>query len=128
MGHLQAVLEEIQAEYERGTCCGGGRLPESQGPCVPKEGGGGPREDAKDCEEDQKHDPVHSPGHYKRGAIESIDAIDSALEGLVGREAYYTGSACKYLYRWKFKGTPVQDLKKAQWFLSRLLCYIESRK
>jgi len=70
-------------------------------------------------------DPVNHPSHYTRGQVESIDAIDSALEGLDGREAYYTGAAMKYLFRWKFKGAAAQDLAKARWYISRLLCYIE---
>lgn len=65
-------------------------------------------------------DPVERPRHYNQGAIECIDAIASAVSELKGMEAYCTGNAIKYLWRWKHKGGK-QDLWKAQWYLKRLL-------
>lgn len=56
-------------------------------------------------------DNVDHPAHYTAGNIECIDAIESAVAGLVGMEAYCTGNAIKYLWRWKKKGK-VEDLKK----------------
>ena len=51
---------------------------------------------------------------------ECIDAVDAAISDLEGVEAHYTASAIQYLWRWKSKGG-VEDLQKAQWYVSRLI-------
>ena len=66
-----------------------------------------------------KNDPIN-PSHYKRGGIECIDVIRAATVGLTGEEAYCTGAALKYLFRWKQKGGH-EDLRKARWYLNRML-------
>ena len=63
-----------------------------------------------------------NPSHYRKGNVECIDAIEAAVIGLDPMEAYYTGSAIKYLYRWKNKGG-VNDLKKAKWFIDGCISY-----
>ncbi len=65
-------------------------------------------------------DPVNHPDHYTAGKIECIDAIEAATSGLLGIEAMCTGNAIKYLWRWKRKGG-VEDLKKARWYIDRLI-------
>ena len=62
---------------------------------------------------------VAHPSHYTAGKIECIEALQSALVGLKGMEAFCTGNAIKYLWRWKHKGG-VTDLKKAAWYIDRL--------
>ena len=64
-------------------------------------------------------DKVNSPEHYTKGAVECIDAIKAATEGLTGFEGYCTGNAIKYIWRWKHKNG-VEDLKKAHWYIKRL--------
>ena len=65
-------------------------------------------------------DNVNHPSHYTQGKIECIDALDAATQGLVGLEAVCTANAIKYLWRWKYKnGT--EDLRKAQWYINKLL-------
>lgn len=66
-----------------------------------------------------KDDKVNHPAHYTSGEIECIDAIESAL-GKEGFDAYCTGNAIKYLWRWKHK-RGVEDLKKAEWYLKKLI-------
>ena len=66
------------------------------------------------------NDPVNHPTHYTQGGIECIDAIAAALTGLSGEEAYDTGAAIKYLWRWKHKNG-AEDLKKARWYIDRLI-------
>jgi hypothetical protein len=62
-------------------------------------------------------DPIN-PSHYKQGGIECIEAIKAATgEGFVG---YVWGNVLKYLWRWPKKGG-VDDLKKARWYLDRLI-------
>ena len=62
---------------------------------------------------------VDHPSHYNNGGIECIDAIESATEGLTGIEAFCTGNAIKYLWRWKHKNG-VEDLDKAIWYINKL--------
>lgn len=69
--------------------------------------------------DENKNDPVNHPAHYTKGGVECIDAIKSAISDLVGIEAFCTGNAIKYLYRWKDKGGK-QDLEKAKWYINRL--------
>jgi hypothetical protein len=62
-------------------------------------------------------DPIN-PSHYKQGGIECIEAIKAATgDGFIG---YVWGNVIKYLWRWPKKGG-VDDLKKARWYLDRLI-------
>lgn len=63
---------------------------------------------------------VNHPSHYNQGGIECIDAIASATASLSGNEAFCTGNAIKYLWRWKQKAGGT-DLEKARWYIDRLL-------
>lgn len=71
-----------------------------------------------------KADNVNHPAHYTAGSIECIDAIEAATTGLSGPEAYGTGQVIKYIWRWKRKNG-VEDLKKARWYLDRLISKLE---
>lgn len=64
-------------------------------------------------------DPIN-PDHYQRDGMECIDAIKAAVQNLTGAEAYCTGSAIKYLWRWKEKGGK-DDLNKAIWFIKDMI-------
>ena len=59
--------------------------------------------------------------YYSHGRIEAIDAIESACTGLSGFEGFLTGTVLKYMFRWRWKGTALADLKKAQYYLDRLI-------
>lgn len=63
---------------------------------------------------------VFNPKHYTMGNIECIDAVESAVSGLEGIEAFCTGNAIKYLWRWKYKNG-IEDLEKAKWYIDRLI-------
>ena len=66
-------------------------------------------------------DPVNHPSHYTAGGIECIDAIAAALTCQKDpMEAWLTGQVLKYLWRWPLKNG-VEDLKKARWYLERLI-------
>ena len=69
--------------------------------------------------EEDKPDPVNNPNHYQ-GKVEAIDCIEAAVGGLPGEAGYLTGNVIKYMYRWH-KKNGVEDLKKAQWYLNRLI-------
>jgi hypothetical protein len=65
-------------------------------------------------------DNVNSPSHYNTGQIECIQAIEAFLntEQLQG---YLSGNCFKYLWRHTYKGKPVEDLNKCQWYLDKLI-------
>jgi hypothetical protein len=63
-------------------------------------------------------DNVNKPNHYRQGAVECIDAIQSALTPEEFR-GYCKGNALKYVWRERHKGGE-ESLRKAQWYLDRL--------
>lgn len=65
-------------------------------------------------------DMVNQPPHYTAGKVEAIEAIEAATIDLIGLEAFCTGNAIKYLFRWKKKGGH-EDLRKAIWYIKRIL-------
>ena len=64
-----------------------------------------------------KDDMVNHPPHYNNGSVECIDGIQAALGD--GFQAYCRGNAIKYIWRADYKGTPVEDIKKAIWYLNK---------
>jgi len=58
-------------------------------------------------------DPVNHPEHYKVGGIETIDFIEAKSL------SYNLGNVVKYLTRADHKGNKLEDLRKAQWYLTR---------
>jgi len=65
-------------------------------------------------------DNINSPSHYTKSKIEAIDYIRDSMP----REAYLgylEGAVKKYLHRFHHKGHPLEDLKKAQWYLNKLV-------
>lgn len=70
--------------------------------------------------EEKAADSVESPSHYRAGKVECVDALDSATVGLNGVEGFHIANVIKYVWRWKFKNG-LEDLKKARWYLDRLI-------
>lgn len=66
-------------------------------------------------------DPVNHPAHYNAGKVETIDYIMQVAKTYPGDEAVLVGNVLKYVSRAQLKGKKVEDLKKAQWYLNRLL-------
>tara|TARA_R100001443_G_scaffold12922_2_gene22785 strand:- start:494 stop:733 length:240 start_codon:yes stop_codon:yes gene_type:complete len=71
-------------------------------------------------------DEVNTPKHYSANLklikgiqIECIDAIEAQLNKEEFR-GYLKGNIAKYLWREKLKGGVI-SLKKAQWYLKRLI-------
>lgn len=72
-----------------------------------------------------KKDMVNHPNHYQsKSGLEAIDVIEAFCDGLEGIEAFCTGNALKYLCRWNSKNG-IEDLKKAEWYLKRLIRHME---
>ena len=64
-------------------------------------------------------DPVNHPSHYTQGRFEVIDVIEDTL-GADSFRGYCLGNVIKYTLRHEYKGG-TEDLRKAQWYLNRLL-------
>ena len=71
-----------------------------------------------------KFDPVEKPAHYNQGGIECIDYLKDNLGS--GFSFYLEGNVKKYLHRWRYKNAPVEDLRKAHWYLERLIKEVDS--
>lgn len=61
---------------------------------------------------------VNHPDHYTYSSIETIDMIESMTAE--GFHYYLEGNILKYLARYRHKNG-IQDLKKAQWYLNKLI-------
>ena len=71
-------------------------------------------------------DMVNSPPHYNSGDIECIDAIKESMT-LEAFKGYLKGNIQKYIWRYEAK-KGVEDLKKAQWYLNKLIKTLEKTK
>ncbi len=69
-------------------------------------------------------DNVNSPEHYTAGGIETIEVLKAKLT-TEEFEGYCRGNIIKYITRSKHKGKEVEDLKKAKWYLQRLIDTVE---
>lgn len=66
-------------------------------------------------------DNVNHPAHYTAGQIEVIDLIENVVGTMTDPvAAFLTGQVLKYVCRWDKKGG-AEDLKKAEWYLKRLI-------
>ena len=66
-------------------------------------------------------DLVDHPPHYTASdSIECIEALEAQLNTDEYR-GYLRGCCIKYLWRCMLKGKPLEDLKKCQWYLNRLI-------
>jgi hypothetical protein len=64
---------------------------------------------------------VNHPNHYNQGKIEVIDAIEEWGLG------FNDGNVVKYVSRYKHKERPLEDLKKAKWYLEREINRLEKK-
>ena len=70
-----------------------------------------------------RFDSVSKPEHYNNGGVECIDAIEGMLnhDEYIG---YLRGNSLKYRWRYRYKGKPIEDLRKAEWYENRLMNYL----
>lgn len=62
-------------------------------------------------QESETEDPVNSPEHYRWLPVEVIEITEHFN--------FRLGNALKYIMRADHKGKPIEDLKKARWYLDR---------
>ena len=63
---------------------------------------------------------VNHPQHYNVGKIEVIDFVEA------WQLDFCAGNAVKYIVRSPYKGSPLEDLKKARWYVDRLIQQYEA--
>lgn len=68
-------------------------------------------------------DVINNPVHYQ-GTIECIDCIQASMPAKEF-QGYLRGNIMKYVYRYEDKNL-VEDLKKARWYLDRLISFHEN--
>lgn len=83
--------------------------------------------EAKCCEVEPDADMVNHPSHYTQGGIECIDALKAATVSKTGIEAVCTANAIKYLWRYEEKNG-IEDVKKARWYIDRLIIELEEKE
>jgi hypothetical protein len=76
----------------------------------------------------QQADMVNSPAHYADSSIETIDYIVDVL-GEFEAISYCHGNIIKYTGSrlWK-KGNPIEDAKKARWYMDKMIELMEKTK
>lgn len=73
---------------------------------------------------DQSPDDVNHPAHYiTESGMEAITVIEAFTGDAM---TWSMGNVLKYICRWKKKGG-LKDLKKARWYLDRLIGIVEER-
>ena len=70
-------------------------------------------------------DSINHPNHYLQNGKETLDTIKD-ITG-TGFESYIVGNIAKYISRYKFKNG-VEDLKKAEFYLKRLIAEVEEKE
>lgn len=73
-----------------------------------------------------KPDMVRHPQHYNQGKVECIEAMAAATVNKRGIEAICVSNVIKYLFRYETKNG-LEDVKKAQFYLNRLIKELESK-
>jgi hypothetical protein len=75
-------------------------------------------------DEDAVNHPAHYAGHpaFCEQCEKQIECIDVA-EHL----SFNIGNSLKYLWRHGMKGDPIEDLKKAQWYIEREIHRLEKK-
>jgi hypothetical protein len=78
---------------------------------------------------DAINDMVNHPPHYNAGKIETIDVIEDIGQHYESPvHAILAGNVIKYISRAPLKGDYLESLKKAQWYLNRLVAKAESEQ
>lgn len=77
-----------------------------------------------DVKQHEYEDVVNKPAHYGDGEIECIVYMKDNMDHMMFM-GYLEGNAKKYMHRYRYKGKPVEDLRKARWYLDRLITEME---
>jgi hypothetical protein len=72
-------------------------------------------------------DSVNHPDHYKGRGIEAIEAIRAMMDPKEFR-AFLRGTILKYVWRMESKDSALENARKAQWYLGRLVFEIANEQ
>ena len=78
-----------------------------------------------DIADNELEDVVNKPKHYNNGGVECIQAIEASMEP-EAFQGYLKGNTLKYIWRMSYKGKALEDCKKAQWYLNKLISTLEA--
>jgi hypothetical protein len=67
------------------------------------------------------NDPVNNPSHYNQNGLEVIDVIET-----YAKDDFRLANVIKYVCRSGYKGNKLQDLRKAYWYLNRVIEELEA--
>ena len=74
----------------------------------------------------KKDDRVNSPSHYTSGKVEAIEVIEDAIKDAPSTIfGMLQGQVLKYILRVWLKDNPIEDMKKARWYLDRMITHYE---
>ncbi len=66
------------------------------------------------------NDPIN-PSHYK-ATVPGVECID-----VTKHFDFLAGNALKYIWRHEHKGKPIEDLKKAIWYIQKKIDLLEEK-
>ena len=70
-----------------------------------------------------EEDIINKPKHYTQTGIEAIDYLKMTMPNEAFR-GFLEGNVKKYMHRFRFKNG-IEDLKKANWYLNKLIAELE---
>ena len=77
----------------------------------------------------ENFDPVAKPQHYNSGRFETLDVIEDIVQHAPDSiTAVSQSQVIKYVSRMFLKGKPLEDAKKAHFYLSRLISRLEAQQ
>lgn len=76
----------------------------------------------------EESDPVEHPKHYTNGP--TCPHCGNTIECITITEkmGFCDGNAVKYIWRRKMKGKPLEDLKKARWYIDREIARLGAQR
>ena len=75
----------------------------------------------------ENDDRVNSPSHYTTGKVEAIEVIENAInEAPFIQAGMLHAQVLRYMLRLWLKDNPLEDAKKSQWYLTRLISKLDS--
>ena len=73
-------------------------------------------------------DMVNHPSHYALEKYECKEVLKEVLKDLDGYEGFCIGNVIKYCWRLKRKGKPVEDAKKAAFYINDCIEYMKAKE
>ena len=73
-------------------------------------------------------DMVNHPSHYALEKYECKEVLKEVLKDLDGYEGFCIGNVIKYCWRLKRKGKPIEDAKKAAFYINDCIEYMKAKE